>query len=381
MKTGGLVDDYMSNRPRKIAYDADRLLTAPGLRVSQGIKNRPDLEEPYYQDGDFHYVNRFNPDNIVKPVRGNVSIAYEMLKSLCRDSPSAIQKILTIAARHAQLPAITPKYAVLLTGEQRSGKSNMARLIGLSLCKDFSSARVSFDSDYNGGWAGKLCKEFAEFDPKMDEEYLKDLITAKTIEINHKYGIKTTEDNFTLYIFTCNGLQSKIQPEDGRFVIAGYSRPDDKRLGLEFEKWIDGPGPAYFRYHLLNEIDITEYDTMTTWTEMREAVIEASKSKMRTICDQIMDELNEVDGLECLPNVVLNELLRPYNVDVNWFNKRNGERFRKPKRENIRISGTLYRFRVFKNHDLWSQNDRAEDYHKQYEIATKYLSSKIKSKY
>jgi hypothetical protein len=255
----------------------------------------------------------------------------------------------------------------------------MAKLIGLSLSNRFNSMRVNLGVDFNSNWRGYACKEWPEFDPKMDSEWLKDLITGSTYEVVTKYGVNYVEDNYTLNIFTCNGLQSKIQEDDARFVIAGYARPDDRRLGLEFEKWVNGPGPSYFRYHLLNEVDCSEYDTLTTFTEMRDTIIDASKSYRATIKDEIIQDLEaDCPELACIPNEVLSVLLEPHKVNVISFMKQYGQYFIKPGSEVVKVGGKPTRFRAFKDHEYWKRCTNGEEYRKQYDLAMKYMAERLK---
>ena len=142
-----------------------------------------------------------------KAIKGDVSIAYRMMESICRNTPSAVQKLLTIAAKHAQFPALLPKYGVLMTGQQGSGKSTLARLIGLALSKRYNSDKVNLGIDFNAEWRGFACKEWPEFDKDMNEEWLKDLITGDSYLVSVKYGTNYREKNHTLNIFTCNGYK------------------------------------------------------------------------------------------------------------------------------------------------------------------------------
>ena len=228
--------------------------------------------------------------------------------------------------------------------------------------------------DFNSDWRGYACKEWAEFDKNMDEEWLKDLITGESYAVSVKYGTNYTERNHTLNIFTCNGLQSKLQTGDRRFVIAGYARPDDKLLGLEFEKWINGPGPNYLRYYLLNEVDASAYDIMDVRTELRDAVIDASQSYKATVKDYIMEELEQVEGLECLPNNILEILLKPHGVNTISFMKQFGQYFVKPNLELVKVNGIATRFRAFKNHEKWKVESNSEAYREQYKLAERLVN-------
>lgn len=370
---GGQIDNLNG---KSVVMTSKLMMLSPHVRIAQGVRYAPDRSEEYYPAGEgVHYINKYNPVDVPQPIKGDVSIAYEMLRSICRSSPSAISKILLIAAKHAQDPALSPKYGILLTGEQRAGKSNFARLLGTALSKRYHSARVNLDDKKDTvGWRGYAAKEWPEFDREMDEEWLKDLITSETYTVRALFTPGYEERNHTLNIFTANGLQSKIQEGDKRFVIGGYAVGDDQRLGLEFEEWVKGPGPNYFRYHLLNDIDASGYDKLDTWTELKEAVIEASKTYRSSVRDLVQEQLMEIPGLECVPNVVLEHLLQPHKVNVISFIKEYGQYFTKPAREMVKINGHPYRFRAFLNHKRWRTEDSVAAYQEQFELSQRLVA-------
>jgi energy-coupling factor transporter ATP-binding protein EcfA2 len=379
LATYGAVEDITANRPTRILYSDKRFLAA-GPRIAQGSKYQPDVDDIFFPDETEepprYYINTFQPEDVPKAIKGDVSIAYRMMESICRNTPSAVQKLMTIAAKHAQFPALLPKYGVLMTGQQGSGKSTLSRLIGLALSKRYNSDKVNLGIDFNKEWRGFACKEWPEFDKGMDEEWLKDLITGDSYLVSVKYGTNYREKNHTLNIFTCNGLQAKIQEGDRRFLVCGDAKSDDKKLGLEFEAWVNGMGPNHFRYHLLNDIDCSVYDLLDVWTEMKDAVIEASKSYKATVKDYVIEECEQIEGLECIPNVVLQSLLDVHRVNAISFNKEFGQTFVKPAREMVKVDGFPHRFRAFKNHEYWRKEDNTEEYVKQFRLAQKLLASK-----
>ncbi len=362
------------DKGRPGTFNHKMLLTDPNLRVASGGRRyNPATDDEFFRDENKTYINKHNPADLPQAIKGDVSIAYEMLASICRDDRSAIQKILCIAARHAQYPALVPKYGIILVGEQRAGKSNFAKLIGTSLSRRFHNARADLSSSFNDYWRGYACKEWAEYDPKMDEEWLKDLITAEHYIVNGKNKQPYEETNYTLNIFTANGLKSKIQEGDKRFVIGGYALGDNQRLGLEFERWVNGPGPSYFRYHLLYDIDCSGYEDLDTWTIVKGNVVEASKSFKASVKDLVMAQLEEIDGLECVPNAILSEILKEYNVNAISFNKEHAQTFRKPAIEQVKVNGYPYRFRAFKNYPKWATATDPALYVEQFNLAQKLL--------
>jgi hypothetical protein len=263
------------------------------------------------------------------------------------------------------------KSSVALLYEQGAGKTLLSQAIGTALSRRYHCTRVDLKASSNVNWRGYACKEWPEFHRDMDEEWLKDLITSETYFVNAKYGGQWTEDNFTLNIFTCNGLKSKLQPGDKRFVVGGYAKGDDQRLGLEFEKWVRGPGPNYLRYHLLNDISTVEYETLNVATEMQAEVISASKSKYEYIADLIIEHLEEIDGLECVPNPILVPIIEQYNVDPIHFLRAVPNIFVKPRRDNVDINGKSTKFKAFKNHERWKNEVNSDEYRKQSLLAAK----------
>jgi hypothetical protein len=135
-------------------------------------------------------------------------------------------------------------------------------------------------------------------------------------------------------------------------------------------------GPNHLRWHLLNEIDASGYDSLDTWTKIKGQVIDASKSYKSTIKDFIMEELETIPALECVPNNVLTHLLEPHKVNIVSFNKEFGQYFIKPKLEMVKVSGNPIpvRFRAFKNLEKWASESDTDKYREQYDLAIKLIN-------
>ena len=132
-------------------------------------------------------------------------------------------------------------------------------------------------------------------------------------------------------------------------------------------------GPNHFRYHLLNDIDCSTYDLLDVWTEMKDAVIEASKSFRSTVCDHVLDDLRQIEGLTCVPNVTLQFLLDAHKVPVISFLKEFRQVFIKPKKETVKIDGAVYRFSAFGDHEKWFKEEDTDEYRKQFKLSQQVL--------
>jgi hypothetical protein len=384
MMTFGVVDDIMAKNPKVVVYDTVRLLAAPNVRIANGVVYQPDDDQVYIQGEDGEYkVNRFDPRDVPQAIKGDVNMFYKMMNSLCRNDPTMVHRIAIAFAQRVQFPATTPKYAILFTGEQGSGKSNMCRLVGKAISRSYSPFRPNLNVDFNSNWVLQPVREWAEFDKKMDEEWLKDLITGDDIEVRTKYGANYKERNFAFNIFTCNGLQSKIQEGDRRFLVGGYGHSDDKRFGLEFERWVNSTGPNHLRYHLLNEVDVSGYDDLDTSSIMKDQVISASKSFRATVKDEILEVFEAIPKLECIPSGLMDHFLEPHRVSTISFMKQFGQFFVKPALERVKITGVTspVRFRAFKNFQKWEKCTDTDEYRKQYELAIKLVNIDTNKKY
>lgn len=361
-----------------VIYKADTYLRSPLARIADGARYNPSTNEEFYEDprDSKKYINLFHPDDIPKPIKGDVSIFYEVLNNMSPNSPLANKKIITVAAKHAQQPTTIPLYGLVFVGEQGSGKTLVARAIGTALSKRYHCARVNLDDTFNAEWRGFACKEWPEFDKGMDAEWLKDLITSETVLVRAPYQQPYSIDNYTLNIFTANQMKSVVQEGDRRMIISGWGHRLDPKLGAAFYEWVRGPGPNYLRHHLLYDVSALEYESMTSMTESRDAVIEASKSYKSSVMDLILEEVSHIDGLEVLPNQVLAALLDQYNVSIIAFNKEFAHQFIKPAKEVVKIDGNMVRFRAFKNHEKWLYEVSMEEYRTQYKLAMQLISNK-----
>jgi hypothetical protein len=383
LKGYGLVEDILAPKAKPIFYSNDRLRNAPSLRVAEGLKFRPDLEDSWFSEidevGSRYFINRHSPADVPKAVKGDITLFHKMMASLCRNSPSSIQKNLVIMAKHAQEPGLTPKYALLFTGDKGAGKSNMAECIGKALSKRYHSARVKPDVDFNDHWRGFACKEWAEFDSSMDPEWLKDLITSETYEVNGKNKSIYVDHNHTLNVFTCNDLRSKIQEGDRRFVISGYAKADDKELGLAFEEAVkSGMLPNYLRYYLLYEVDCSDYDRIDVRTEMTDEVINASKSYKSTVKDEVLEDLIDraPPEMELVTNDLLSQEIAKYDVKLISFVKEFSRDFPPTFKTVVNVGAKSVKFRSFRNHEKWAKEGSTEEYRKQFVLIEKMLGRK-----
>jgi hypothetical protein len=158
-------------------------------------------------------------------------------------------------------------------------------------------------------------------------------------------------------------------------LVCGTAKADNKKLGLEFEAWVNGMGPNHFRYHLLNELDCSGYDLLNPHTKLKDAVIEASKSFKATVCDSAIEEYELIEGLECVPNAIAQTIVERLGMKLAEFNKEFLHVFVKPAKEVVKINGYSHRFRAFKNYEKWLKEESTDEYRKQFDLAQQLIGS------
>jgi Domain of unknown function (DUF3854) len=383
MLGGSWMLDPTATRVQQINFNHKHYLNSPYALMATITDVMPEHKEVHVWDERraINVVNTFRFDLLAEPKRGDVSWWYDLIKNLTRDSPSAADKLIKLAAWKVQNPAGFLPIAIGLIGDQGAGKSLFMRSIGVCV-GDFSDCSARLKDTDNSNWAGHLVREWAEIDPDMNEENWKMLIRQTNQIVRHLYIGPQNINSRTLHGVTNNQIKQLVSKGDRVMVFGGFGKRLPNSIGLKYKNLIGdpsrpGPGINALRYHLLYEIDTTGVEEMDNRTEILGDVIEASQSRSDDIIDEVIFNLEEVVGLEILPSGVVQAILERLGYKGSWMSLRKSTtRLGTPLlKEGIKIDGTKIRFCVLKNHDFWKTCDDLEAYKKQYRLALPFINT------
>lgn len=188
---------------------------------------------PLVRRGDRTYLNTWVPPEL-KPVAGEWPRISRLLSWLTNGDEAAITWLLHWVALKVQNPEIVPKVAVVLAGEQGSGKGTLALIIRhmLGLHNTATITRYELENKFNARWIEKL---FVLADEVISNEkvkdvsnYLKVLIDGAEVESDAKNVKQRAVKNRLAWLFASNDRTTPVTLENGdrRYtVLSNYERP------------------------------------------------------------------------------------------------------------------------------------------------------------
>ena len=376
--------DPMSNRAQLIWFNHKHYLNSPyALKATMGDM-MPEHEQVLVHDvgRSITVVNTYRYDLLAEPKKGDISWWLELINGLCKDTPSAIDKMIKLAAYKVQYPTRHLPLALGIIGDQGAGKSLFAKSIGVCV-GNFSDCKVSMKDTDNSTWAGYLVREWMEIASDMDVETWKMLVRQSTQIVRNLYANPKTINARTLHIITNNHIRQLVSKGDRVMIFAGQGKRISNELGLRYHKLIGepnrpGPGIAALRYHLMYEIDADDAPQMDNRTELLGEIIEASQTRQEDVVDELLFAISDIPGLEILPSTLVNTLLEQLGFRGSFMSLRKlstsiGTPLLK---EGVKIGGLKVRFCVLKNLEKWKQEADPQEYRKQFDLADPLFNSK-----
>ena len=243
----------------------------------------------------------------VKPEMGDCSLYLRhLLEIVCSGNQSHYEYILKWMARAVQRPELTGGVAIILRGEQGTGKSFFVKQFGKLFGRHYGafSQPDHLTNKYNAHLE-YLCVMFAEeaffAGDKRHESVLKALVTEETMQVERKYGATRMVPNRLSIIMASN--EEWVIPagkHERRYFVVDCST--SKMQNLEYfhdmaDQMEDG-GREALLYYLLHEVDITDFNV---W----------NKPKTQALLTQQELSFNPVERwwFECL---------RENSVDHGW---------------------------------------------------------------
>lgn len=257
----------------------------------------------------------------VKPLKGDLTRWNAYLDHLFASDPTYREWFLHWLAYPLQHPGAKLHTAVVFwSTATATGKSTLGyiigRLYGLSNFSEITDANLHDKFNY---WAAGrqfiMGEEIKGSNSQKNADYLKSLITRKTVIVNTKNTPHYELPDCLNYYFTSNHSEAfYLEASDRRFFVheLGPTRFDPYYAKNEFQPWLEDGGYAAILYHLLNEIDLSKPilggNSITSelapfnpysaapQSHSREDMIEAGKSEAEVWIDYLQEAPSEALG-------------------------------------------------------------------------------------
>jgi Domain of unknown function (DUF3854) len=377
MSKDSLMMDPLATRVQMINFNHKHYLNSPyGLRATM-TDMMPEHEQIHVKDDKrgIWVVNTYRFDLLAEPKKGDVSWWYKLIAGITPDTPSAVDKLVKLAAYKVQHPTEHLPLAIGIIGDQGAGKSLFAKSIGVCV-GDFSECKVDMNDKDNTSWAGHLVREWMEIDNTLDVETWKMLVRQSTQVVRRLYTTGQTINARTLHIVTNNHIKQLVTKGDRVMIFAGMGKRMNNELGRKFFELIGeptkpGPGMAALRYHLLYDIDTTDVESMDNRTELLGDIIEASQTRAEDVIDELIFAIDDIPGLEIVPSGVANAILDRIGYKGSFMSlRKSATNIGTPAlKDGVRINNVKYRFCVLKNLDYWKECTDTAKYAEQLKLA------------
>lgn len=281
----------------------------------RGLRMRPDMPRPVYEEGAHKYVNVYTP--VVHPEGGDARVGRMFLEQLLPDAEERRWFTCWLAYKYRH-PEVPGPAVVMVARQHGTGRGTMAtiieKLFGQRYVKalDFSTfAGKTYQSQYNSWGAETLVVTVDEsseaqggsvFAAKRDTyERIKELVEPRA-KLRHfvRHGLPPfTAYSYVTYFIATNHADALPLPADDRRIWVGTN---GERRDLEFwnevNEWMEAPENIGAFAAWLEEVDIGEYSPYLPppMTSGKRAMIEMSASPI----DHAMTE-----ALQTLPGEVL----------------------------------------------------------------------------
>lgn len=191
-------------------------------------------------------------------------------------NPVARDMPLKLLAYKAQNPQVKVPLALVLTGQQGSGKTMWADAVRAAFAPYSSPVEPNaFDSDFHPWLEKSIIATIHEMDVATmykHAELLKALISDPNRTLNDKYRVIREVNSPTFYIFTANhsGVGAGFGSDDRRLLSIECPGPGNPQLYDDMLDWLANGGPKALMAYLL------EYD-LEGWKPPKHAPMTASK--------------------------------------------------------------------------------------------------------
>jgi hypothetical protein len=241
----------------------------------------------------------------IEPEKGSakqLAPFYRLIDFVFAGYPDRKEWFLKWLAYPLQFPGTKMMQAsVIWSAQQGMGKSFIAYIMGDIYGPNFGKiTQRELQSRFNSWAAHKqfiLGEEIVGVNLREDAAYIKELVTQETIYVNAKHQPEyEIPDRANLY-FTSNHADAMfVERHDRRFFVHQIEgQPMSQQAYREIDAWRREGGAKYVFYHLLHDIDVTDFSPKAPalMTHDKEIMINTGKSDLDAFVDTLIENPSE----------------------------------------------------------------------------------------
>lgn len=205
----------------------------------------------------------------MKPKRGKCEKILRLLNHLSNGDPAIIDWILKWVAFPLKNPGSKMRTSIIMHGDQGSGK-NLFWEIVQAIYGEYGAIinQDQLETPYNSWASGKLFIIADEVVTRQElrnhKGRLKTYITGTNIQINEKHLPIRMESNFMNLVFLSNEVEPlSLDESDRRWLVVWTPPKQEREFYNEIREELAAGGIEAFYWHLLNRVDLGDFDEHT----------------------------------------------------------------------------------------------------------------------
>ena len=318
------------------------------------------------------------PGWAIEPVKGSVQPWKDLINFLFQNEPDTRKWFLQWLAYPIQNPGAKMLNAVLFHSRgQGVGKSFVGYIVADMYGNENSSVieQDQLHSSFNSWAASKqfiLGEEITGSDSRRDADRIKNMITREKVTVNVKMQPEYVLQDRANYILTSNHVDALFIDEYDRrvFVLECPDVAESNEFYERIDVWRKNGGASHLFYHLLNDIDCSDFNPQyrPPETQAKKDMVALSKSDLDLAVEQLKANPDSVLTFQkvAVPNDIFTiEQLRRFmfpdnpdkhtNIATSKALRRGGFKMRP-----VRTEDGIHKLWAVRNRDDWNNTQPKE---------------------
>ena len=338
-------------------------------------------------------------DNIKKLKKGSLELYFKFRDYLMAEEPDYVDWLEQWIAYPIQYPGTKINIAVVFRSDaQGVGKSLLGQIIGRMYGNNFGVVTHKQIYQPFNAWAENkqfiLGDEVSGTDKRDDTDYLKNLITNSSMEINRKNVPQYYINDYVNYIFTSNHVDALyLEQADRRFFIVdmGHRPPLPDEFYTKLDAWYKSDSVADLYYYFKNVVNVSKFNPQSRapQTKSKESMIFYSKTATEQFVETLKADPNVISRVGTLELkgdlLTATDIVQRYNQTHPDSSRMNptamGKALKKIGFVQRHITNKKLRLYIIRNHDRWLKASYDEMYeHYTNIVLNRKVNDKFKSR-